>query len=176
MTTLPGLCATYLNGLRAQRAQANTTGELSYREFLGAFLRDAAQALKAAAHFTHEGKQIAVGRPDYTVTQGQRVIGYVEAEALDTPLSQLKGHAKEQNTRFRQNLHNFLLTNHLQFQLFVDGALVASASLGDLAEPGGRPLPVSAGGDSPVRRQAVALSSPRPGDQDAPLDSPPCFC
>ncbi len=119
MTTLSHLCATYRTGLRTQRAQANSTGELSYREFLGTFLRDAAQALHKAAHFTHEGKQIAAGRPDYTVTQGQRVIGYVEAEALETPLSQLKGHAKEQNARFRQNLHNFLLTNHLQFQLFV---------------------------------------------------------
>ena len=135
---------TYLNAIRKQSALANTTGELSYRDFLGAFLRDANDALGKTAHFTGEAKLNTFGRPDYEVTNGLRVIGYVEAEALHASLDKLTGSAKEQNERFRVNLHNFLLTNHLEFRLFQDGALIASASLPAPPEQGSIMVPASA--------------------------------
>ena len=121
MDVLKSLCETYLRELRDQRAQSNSTDELSYRDYLGKFLRGVRDALGKPADFTGEAKMNTFGRPDYEVTSGLRVIGYIEAEALGTPLKSLKGHAKEQNERFRANLHNFLLTNHTEFRLYIDG-------------------------------------------------------
>ena len=134
MHLLQTLTTTYLTELRNQRLQNNSTNELSYRDFLGKFLRGAADALGKAATFTGEAKKISFGRPDYEVTHGLQVIGYVEAEALGTSLEQLKGSAKEQNERFRANLHNFLLTNHTDFRVFLDGKEVASANLPEPTE------------------------------------------
>ena len=136
MHLLHSLTVIYLTEIRHQRAQSNSTDELSYRDFLGKFLREAAKALGRTAAFTGEAKKITVGRPDYEVTHGLKVIGYVEAEALGTPLAQLKGSAKTQNERFRENLHNFLLTNHTEFHLFVGGKEAASVSLPEPPEHG----------------------------------------
>ena len=136
MHLLHSLTTTYLTEIRNQRAQANSTDELSYRDFLGKFLRGAAEALGKTASFTGEAKKITFGRPDYEVTHGLKIVGYVEAEALGTPLGQLKGSAKEQNERFRSNLHNFLLTNHTEFRLFLGGKEVGAALLPEPSEHG----------------------------------------
>ena len=143
VSVLAPAVSVYLADLRKQRALANTTDELSYRDFLGKFLRSANDALNRAAEFTGEAKKITFGRPDYEVTNGIRVVGYIEAEALNAPLTALKGHAKEQNERFRLNLHNFLLTNHLEFRLFRDGKEIAKAILPDPPETGAIVIPPS---------------------------------
>ena len=136
MHPLQTLTTTYLTEIRNQRTQSNSTDELSYRDFFGKFLRGAADALGRTASFTGEPKKITFGRPDYEVTHGLKVIGYIEAEALGTPLAQLKGSAQSQNERFRENLHNFLLTNHTEFRLFVGGKEAASVLLPEPLEHG----------------------------------------
>ena len=136
MHPLHSLTITYLTEIRNQRALSNSTDELSYRDFLGKFLRGAAGMLGRTAAFTGEAKKITFGRPDYEVTHGLKVVGYVEAEALGTPLAQLTGSAKKQNTRFRENLHNFLLTNHTEFRLFVGNKEAVSALLPEPPEHG----------------------------------------
>ncbi|MCX6380772.1 MAG: N-6 DNA methylase, partial [Armatimonadetes bacterium] len=133
---LETLATTYLTEIRQQRALSNSTEEMSYRDYLGKFLRGVAQVLGKPTQFTGEAKKITFGRPDYEVTDGIRVIGYVEAEALQASLRNLKGSAKHQNDRFRDNLHNFLLTNHLEFRLFVAGEEVAVAKLPTPSETG----------------------------------------
>ena len=136
MHALEKTVQTYLQELQKQKRQANTTDELSYRDFLSAFLRDVASILGRNAVFTCEPKKITFGRPDYEVAKGLKVIGYIEAEALGASLSALKGHAKEQNLRFRDNLFNFLLTNHPEFILFRDGKEIARARLPEPPEMG----------------------------------------
>ena len=54
---------------------------------------------------------------------------YIEAEAYATDLDNLTGHAKEQNESFRDNLDNFLLTNYLEFRLYLGGDMVDSVRL-----------------------------------------------
>ena len=129
MHPLHAITLTYLGEIQKQRAQTHSTEELSYRDYLGKFLRGIVPALGKPAAFTGEGRKITWGRPDYTVTDGLRVIGYIEAEALGVALTQLKGHAEHQNARFRENLHNFLLTNHTEFRLYRGGKEVAAAQL-----------------------------------------------
>lgn len=136
MHPLETTVAAYLKEIRDQRKLTNTSEELSYRFYLGKLLRESAKILNRNADFTDEAKKIIVGKPDYEVTQGAKVIGYIEAEALTANLSNLKSHAKEQNQRFCTNLHNFLLTNHLEWRLFCGGAEVAQAKLPDPPESG----------------------------------------
>jgi len=143
MHPLEKLTLSYLSEIRDQRAKINSTDELSYRDYLGKFLRGMAQVLGKHADFTGEAKKITFGRPDYEVTNGLTVIGYVEAEALGTPLSRLKGSAKTQNERFRKNLHNFLLTNHTEFRLYVDEKEVNVISLPEPASHGAISVPAS---------------------------------
>ena len=56
-------------------------------------------------------------------------IGYIEAEKFGIDLDALTGHAREQNARFIKNLDNFILTNFVEFRLYTEGELRASASL-----------------------------------------------
>ncbi len=125
--TLENVCKDYLTRVRDVRNQHNATGELSYRDALGQFLRESAAAVGKNATWTGEAKALKVGRPDYSVTDGLREIGYVEAESVNADLNHLKDHAKHQNDRFKQNLHALMLTNHLDFQLWVGGNLVETA-------------------------------------------------
>ena len=122
-------CIHYLNELRTLRGSAVATEELSLRAALDRFLKQVAEIPERPVQFIGEGKSVKVGRPDFTVTLNDLPIGYVEAETYGVDLDHLTGHAKEQNDRFRANLDNFLLTNHLEFRLYVGGALVDSAKL-----------------------------------------------
>ena len=61
-------------------------------------------------------------------------IGYIEAEAYGRDLNRLTGHAQEQNQRFIENLDNFILTNFVDFQLWRDGQLRATANVTDAPE------------------------------------------
>lgn len=141
-TSLESLCKNYLTRLREQRNLDNNSPEMSYREYLGGFLRESADALGKHVSFTHEAKVLAVGRPDYAVTEGLKEIGFVETESITADLSKLKSHAKEQNDRFKQNLHALLLTNHLEFELWVDNVLVETARFS--SPPAHGPVKVSA--------------------------------
>ncbi len=136
MHLLETISLTYLKNLQNQKRQANTTGELSYRDFLSTFFRDAASLLKRNANFTSEPKLKNFGRPDYEVSEGIKIVGYIEAEALGTPIGALKGQSKEQNQRFRDNLYNFLLTNHTDFHLFRDGREIVVVRLPEPPEHG----------------------------------------
>ena len=128
-TPFQQLCLTYLTELREAHQQALATDELSLRPALDRFLKAAAEQIGRPVVFLSEAKKIASGRPDFTATVNGLPIGYVEAEAYGVNLGKLTGHAKAQNDRFCANLDNFLLTNHLEFRLYVGGEKKACAML-----------------------------------------------
>ena len=130
------ICADYLTELRALCGSVMATGELSLRPALDRFLNRAAEVFSRPVQFIGEGKKVAAGKPDFVVTRNDLPIGYVEAEAYGVDLNNLMGHAKEQNDRFRANLDNFLLTNHLEFRLYVGGERVNNAKLSAPPEKG----------------------------------------
>jgi len=117
-------CIEYLTNLRDTHSSMLATEELSLRPALDTFLKRAAEIFGRPVQFVGEPKKIRVGRPDFTVSVNDLPIGYIEAEAYGIDLNNLTGHAKEQNDRFRANLDNFLLTNHLEFHLYVGAELV----------------------------------------------------
>jgi len=117
-------CREYLTNLRDTHSSMLATEELSLRPALDTFLKRATEIFGRPVQFVGEPKKIRVGRPDFTVSINDLPIGYIEAEAYGVDLNNLTGHAKEQNDRFRANLDNFLLTNHLDFHLYVGAELV----------------------------------------------------
>ena len=123
------LCNNYLRELLETRHNTNATDELSLHASLKAFLEQSAACLGHAITLTHEPRQLDIGRPDFIATEGQLPIGYIEAEKFGTDLNALTGHAREQNARFIENLDNFILTNFVEFRLYTEGELRATASL-----------------------------------------------
>ena len=125
------LCNTYLRELLETRDNTNATAELSLHASLKAFLEQSADCLGHAITLTHEPRQLDIGRPDFIATDGLLPIGYIEAEKFGTDLNALTGHAREQNARFIENLDNFILTNFVEFRLYTEGELRATASLSE---------------------------------------------
>ena len=135
-TPFQPLCVEYLTALREARQHALATDELSLRPALDALLKQASAHFERPVAFLSEAKKISSGRPDFTATVNGLPIGYVEAEAFGVNLDKLTGHAKAQNDRFRANLDNFLLTNHLEFRLYLGGEMTARAALPEPPEQG----------------------------------------
>ena len=129
------LCNTYLRELQETRDNTAATDELSLHGCLKAFLEQSATCLgHTTLTLTHEPRQLDIGRPDFIATDGLLPIGYIEAEKFGIDLDNLTGHAEEQNARFIDNLDNFILTNFVEFHLYTEGELRASASLSPAGE------------------------------------------
>ncbi len=125
------ICHTYHQNIQHTHAQSTATAELSLHTHLKAFLEETAELLGYAITITHEPRRLEVGRPDFVVSSGLLPVGYIEAEAYRRPLDALTGHAKAQNERFIENLDNFILTNFVEFRLYTEGQLRATAQITD---------------------------------------------
>lgn len=68
----------------------------------------------------------AIGIPDYRVSQGGELLGWVELKAAAKPLDRLTGHDARQRDRFVDGLHNLILTNGWEWELYQDGRQVGS--------------------------------------------------
>ncbi|MDE0012157.1 MAG: N-6 DNA methylase [Candidatus Poribacteria bacterium] len=119
----------YRQNIYSIQAEPNATAELSLHTYLQDFLEETADFLGHDVTIIHEPRKLDIGRPDFVVQDGLLHVGYVEAEAFETDLDRLTGHAKTQNDRFIENLDNFVLTNFVEFQLYTEGTLRAKASL-----------------------------------------------
>ena len=130
-------CERYLQNVQQTQGSAEATPELSLYPDLQAFLEDTAVAHfnRDTVRFTQEPRRLdQIGRPDFITMDGLLPIGYIEAEAYGRDLNALTGHAREQNTRFIENLDNFILTNFVEFRLYTDGQLRATANITDAPE------------------------------------------
>ena len=116
-------CDRYLQSIDRTRATSQATPELSLLRHLNTFLEEiTAYFEKPDVTWILEPKSIdQIGRPDIIAQGGLLPLGYIEAEEYGRDLNNLTGHAKEQNDRFTQNLDNFILTNFVDFQLWIDG-------------------------------------------------------
>ncbi len=131
-------CDQYLQTINETRSDPNATPELSLLPHLQAFLQKvpvehfACPNNSPKIRFTLEPRTInQIGRPDIIATDGLLPIGYIEAEEYGTDLNNLTGHAAQQNKRFKENLDNFILTNFIDFQLWVDGKCNTTARITD---------------------------------------------
>ena len=122
---------TYQQDIQGTHAQSDATAELSLHPHLRTFVEKTAEFLGHKITITSEPRTLEIGRPDFVVKSGLLPVGYIEAEAYDRDLNALTGHAQTQNERFIENLDNFILTNFIEFQLYAEGQLRATAQITD---------------------------------------------
>ena len=130
-------CDRYLQNIHQTQTTAEATPELSLFPHLQTFLEEIAVEHfdRDTVQFTQEPRRLdQIGRPDFIAMEGLLPIGYIEAEAYGRNLEALTGHAREQNGRFIENLDNFILTNFVEFRLYRDGHLRATANITDAPE------------------------------------------
>ena len=126
----------YLQNIHRTQITGEATPELSLYPHLQAFLEDLFVDFgRNTITLTQEPRQLdQIGRPDFIAMDGLLPIGYIEAEAYGRDLDALTGHAQTQNARFIENLDNFILTNFVEFRLYADGQLRATANVTDEPE------------------------------------------
>ena len=129
--TFQQICRTYQQNIQGTHAQSDATAELSLQPHLKTFLEQTAEFLRYDITVMSEPRKLEVGRPDFVVQSDLLPVGYIEAEAYGKDLDALTGHAKTQNERFIENLDNFILTNFVEFQLYAEGQLRATARITD---------------------------------------------
>ncbi len=129
--TFQQICRIYQQNIQHTRAQNDATAELSLHPHLKTFLEKTAEFLEHEITIMSEPRRLEIGRPDFVVKSGLLPVGYVEAEAYGRDLDALTGHAQTQNERFIENLDNFILTNFVEFRLYAEGQLRASARVTD---------------------------------------------
>lgn len=101
--------------------------EHSYRADLQKLLSSIATDVTAL----NEPKRVKCGAPDFIVSQGDIVIGHVEAKDIPVGIRALKGSNKDQQKRYLAALPNLIYTNCLDWDFYRDGELVASVSIAD---------------------------------------------
>ena len=130
-------CEQYLQDIQGTQTNPDATPELSLFPHLQKFLEHIAANYfgRSSLTFTQEPRRLEqIGRPDFIARDGLLPIGYIEAEAYGRNLNKLTGHAATQNTRFIENLDNFILTNFVEFRLYTDGQLRSTANVEDSSE------------------------------------------
>ena len=126
--------ARYLRNIHRTQTTTEATPELSLFPHLQAFFEAIAVEHfgRDTITFTQEPRRLdQIGRPDFIAKDGLLPLGYIEAEAYNRDLDALTGHAEAQNARFIENLDNFILTNFVEFRLYTDGQLRATANIQD---------------------------------------------
>jgi predicted helicase len=101
--------------------------EHSYRADLQKLLSSIAPDVIAL----NEPKRVKCGAPDFIVSQGDIVIGHVEAKDIPVGIRALKDSNKDQQKRYLAALPNLIYTNCLDWDFYRDGELVASVSIAD---------------------------------------------
>ena len=100
--------------------------EHSYRGDLQTLL----ETLAPDVLVTNEPARVACGAPDYIITRKNIPVGYIEAKDIGSDLSNKS--YKEQFDRYKQSLNNLIITDYLNFHLYIDGVFVASISIGEI--------------------------------------------
>ena len=121
------LIADYIDELDQLFKSGNAT-EHTYRPALQRLFENMMPELGV----TNEPKRIACGAPDYIITRKGMPVGYIEAKDIGVDLN-AKAH-KEQFDRYKQSLDNLLITDYLTFQLFANGELVTSVTIGHVMQ------------------------------------------
>ncbi|MDR4307478.1 N-6 DNA methylase [Chelatococcus sambhunathii] len=103
----------YFRRLAASALDEKT--EHSDRDSLKALLEQAADDAEPGGRVLHEPRRdrSGAGSPDYKITRGGRIAGYVEVKAIDENLSKIL--KSEQIKKYRTLSDNLLLTDYLEF-------------------------------------------------------------
>ena len=120
----------FLTDVRSLRQVQNVLAEASLYPALDRLLEASLRRRNNDAVVAQQART-EYGLPDFVVSRQGHPLGYVEAKRPGTHLERLTGRDRLQLEAFR-NLDNVLYTDYVDWRLYQDGELVATASLGDL--------------------------------------------
>ena len=120
----------YLDSVKATHGDGDA-GEHAYRgafeNLIGGFEGGHYRAI-------NEPLNVAIGQPDFIV-QGRGIpVGYIECKDIGTDL--LREENSEQLKRYRNGLHNLILTDYLTFRWYVNGDFIREERLATLGQGG----------------------------------------
>lgn len=115
----------YINAV-SKRYQSGISTEHSYRGDLQNLLEN----IDTTVSVTNEPARIKCGAPDYIITRKDIPVGYIEAKDIGKPLNSKD--YKEQFDRYKKSLNNLIITDYLEFQLFIDGEFKTSINIGEI--------------------------------------------
>jgi len=108
------------------RYRTGISTEHSYRGDLQRLVEDLAPGVLA----TNEPARVACGAPDYIITKRNIPVGYIEAKDIGKPLDSKE--YKEQFDRYKKSLPNLIITDYLDFRLYIDGKFITSIKIAEI--------------------------------------------
>ena len=124
----------YIRTVERTRASGRAT-EHSYRPALQALIEGlGAEGLGAGVGAINEPARVACGAPDFIVERGGVPLGHVECKDIGIDLNRVEAGA--QLRRYRDGLPNLILTDHLEFRRYAEGARREAVRLGRLDSRG----------------------------------------
>ncbi|PVY43160.1 type ISP restriction/modification enzyme [Pontibacter virosus] len=117
------------------RYKTGISREHSYRSDLQVLI----STLALDVLVTNEPARVACGAPDYIITKQDIPVGYIEAKDIGVALSSKS--LKEQFDRYRASLDNLIITDYLDFHLYIDGEFKTSVKIAEIHNGQIHPLP-----------------------------------
>jgi len=127
--TNPDPFRTYLDEVR-QKLATGMAKEHAYRGALEHLLQATGDGVQAI----NDSAWVECGAPDFIVLRGATPVGYVEAKDIDTSLDDAQ--RSPQLKRYRESLHNLILTDYLEFRWYVEGERRETARLASVGRDG----------------------------------------
>lgn len=93
-------------------------------------LQNLIEAIVPEIAATNEPKRIKCGAPDYVITRKEIPVGFIEAKDVGTDFNNKL--LKEQLDRYKASLDNLIITDYIDFHLFIDGAFITSVRIADI--------------------------------------------
>jgi hypothetical protein len=112
----------YLKKIEADWLGGQAT-EHTYRPALETLIESLASGIDAS----NDPKHIECGSPDFIVEHRKVPLGYVETKDVGADLDKIE--KSDQLKRYRQSLHNLILTDYLEFRWYVNGERKLAARL-----------------------------------------------
>lgn len=124
----------YINDINKEYKTGRAT-EHSYRGYLQTLIKSIATDVMV----TNEPTRVKCGAPDYIITKKDIPVGYIEAKDVGYKLDDKQ--YKEQFDRYKKSLNNLIITDYIDFWLFVDGELVKKVRIAEVTSNGINALP-----------------------------------
>ncbi len=126
--------AIYLDQVKKLFASGIAT-EHSYRAYLQTLVNDIAKGVT----ITNEPKRISCGAPDYIITRKGIPVGFIEAKDVGKDIASKD--YQEQFNRYKKSLDNLIITDYLDFELYLNGEFVTSVEIAKIRDDKVIPIP-----------------------------------
>ena len=124
----------YLENLN-RRYKTGLSTEHTYRGDLQSLLESMAHGVQV----TNEPSRVACGAPDYIITKKNIPVGYIEAKDIGVDLKSKT--LVEQFERYRASLDNLIITDYLDFHLYMEGEFKTSLKIAEIRNGRLAPIP-----------------------------------